>query len=63
MKDLTYTQFWALVRERQVARVAFTDDRRSVRVTTRASAPGGARTETVGLPYDPDLFDHLVEHG
>jgi cell division protease FtsH len=34
-----------------------------VSVTTKASAPGGARTERVGLPYDPDLFDHLVDHG
>ena len=32
-------------------------------VTTLASAPGGARTEKVGLPFDPDLFDHMVEHG
>lgn len=32
-------------------------------VTTRATAPGGARTEKVGLPFDPDLFDHMVEHG
>ena len=21
------------------------------------------RTEKVGLPFDPDLFDHMVEHG
>ena len=32
-------------------------------VTTKATAPGGARTEKVGLPFDPDLFDHMVEHG
>ena len=32
-------------------------------VTTKANAPGGKRTEKVGLPYDPDLFDHMVEHG
>lgn len=32
-------------------------------VTTRATAPGGVRTEKVGLPFDPDLFDHMVEHG
>lgn len=38
-------------------------DKRSVMVTTKASAPGGARTEKVGLPFDPDLFDHMVEHG
>ncbi len=32
-------------------------------VTTEATAPGGARTEKVGLPFDPDLFDHMVQHG
>ena len=32
-------------------------------VTTKANAPGGQRTEKVGLPYDPELFDHMVEHG
>lgn len=32
-------------------------------VTTKATAPGGARTEKVGLPFDPDLFDHMLEHG
>lgn len=32
-------------------------------VTLKATAPGGARTEKVGLPFDPDLFDHMVEHG
>jgi hypothetical protein len=63
LKDMTYTQFWALVKERQVDTVRYSDDRRSVFVTTKASAPGGARTEKVGLPFDPDLFDHMVEHG
>ncbi len=32
-------------------------------MTTKDSAPGGRRTEKVGLPYDPDLFDHMVSHG
>ena len=41
----------------------FTGDKRSVWVTTKANAPGGARTEKVGLPYDPELLDHMVEHG
>ncbi len=43
--------------------VRYTADRRSVWVTTKASAPGGVRTQKVGLPYDPDLFDHMLEHG
>ena len=41
----------------------FTGDKRSIWVTTKANAPGGARTEKVGLPYDPELLDHMVEHG
>ena len=32
-------------------------------MTTKDTAPGGRRTEKVGLPYDPDLFDHMVAHG
>ena len=32
-------------------------------MTTKDTAPGGRRTEKVGLPYDPDLFDHMVSHG
>lgn len=43
--------------------VKFTADKRSVWVTTKDNAPGGVRTEKVGLPYDPDLFYHMVEHG
>ena len=43
--------------------VKYTGDKRSVVVTTKATAPGGMRTEKVGLPFDPDLFDHMVEHG
>lgn len=45
------------------AQVEFTADKRAVRVTTKDTAPGGRRTEKVGLPYDPDLFDHMVAHG
>ena len=63
LKDMTYTQFWNLVGERQVESARYTLDRRSILVTTKATAPGGARTEKVGLPFDPDLFDHMVEHG
>ncbi len=63
LKDMTYTQFWNLVLERQVESVRYTADRRSVFVKTKASAPGGARVEKVGLPYDPELFDHLIENG
>lgn len=63
LKDMTYTQFWNLVEEGRVESVRYTPDRRSVVVRTKATAPGGARTEKVGLPYDPELFDHLIKHG
>lgn len=63
LKDMTYTQFWNLVSEGHIESIRYTADRRSVLVKTRASAPGGARVEKVGLPYDPELFDHLVQHG
>ncbi|KAL4452773.1 hypothetical protein ABPG75_008435 [Micractinium tetrahymenae] len=63
LREMTYTQFWNLVRERKVDTVKYSDDRRSVWVTTKATAPGGARTDKVALPFDPELFDHLVEHG
>lgn len=43
--------------------VKYTTDRRSVWVTTKANAPGGARTEKVALPFDPELFDICVENG
>ena len=62
LKDMTYTQFWNLVGERQVEKALYSGDRRSLYVTTKATAPGGVRTEKVGLPFDPDLFDHMVEH-
>ena len=32
-------------------------------VTTKESAPGGARQCKVVLPPDPGLFDHMVKHG
>jgi len=63
LKDMTYTQFWNLVGEGHIESVRYTPDRRSVYVKTKASAPGGVRTAKVGLPYDPELFDHLINHG
>ncbi len=43
--------------------VKYTTNKQSLWVTTKDSAPGGRRTEKVGLPYDPELFDHMVLHG
>ena len=108
MSRLSYTQFWNLVGENRVERVKFTEDKRSLLVTTKANAPGGVRTEKVrnreggeggivgvrasshhlthshpstpstptpthahihshshsqvGLPFDPELLDHLILH-
>jgi hypothetical protein len=42
--------------------VTFAADYKTVKVTTTADAPGGARTERVALPYDPDLYHHMVTH-
>jgi len=63
LREMTYTQFWILTREGRVDKVKFTADGRSAFVSTKENAPGGARTEKVGLPYDPDLMHHLIEHG
>ena len=43
--------------------VHFTPDYRVIKVHTTPAAPGGERIERVGLPPDPDLYDHLVQHG
>ena len=63
LRDMTYSQFWILVEENQVQRARFSYDKRNVFVTTKPTAPGGQRTEMVGLPPDPKLMDHLTAHG
>ena len=63
MRHLTYTQLWRLVAHGHVDWVRPTMDERSVVVRTRPTAPGGSRTETVGVPYDEDLLEHLLHHG
>jgi len=60
---MTYTQLWKLVGAGHVDWVQPTMDQRSLVVRTRDSAPGGARTERVGMPYDEELFDHLLSNG
>lgn len=62
-RRLSYTQLWSLVREGHVDRVTFTPGGGPVTVVTRASAPGGVRSDRVGLPYDPAFLDHLLAHG
>ena len=63
LRDMTYSQFWSLVGENQIQKARFAYDKRNVFVTTKPTAPGGQRTEMVGLPPDPNLLDHLVTHG
>ncbi len=42
--------------------ISFARDYKTAKVTTTADAPGGARTEKVALPFDPDLYHHIVTH-
>ena len=45
-----------------VSHVKPTLDRKALWVTTADTAPGGARTEKVNLPFDPELAQHLADH-
>eukprot|EP00210_Caulerpa_lentillifera_P005084 g4856.t1 len=62
LKEVTYTQFWQLVRDGYVEKARYSKDNRSLKVSLKASAPGGAREVKVGLPYDPDLYHFLLRH-
>jgi cell division protease FtsH len=63
LRDMTYSQFWCLVEESQIQKARFNYDKRSMYVTTKTTAPGGQRTELLGIPPDPQLMDHLTTHG
>ena len=63
LREMTYSQFWCLVEEGRIQKAKFSIDRRNLFVTTKPEAPGGRRTEKIGLPPDPDLMDHLTAHG
>lgn len=63
LSEMTYSEFWILVREHRIDKAKYTSDRRSLIVTTKPSAPGGERTCKVGIPFDPELFDHLTLNG
>ena len=43
--------------------IKYSNDYKTVEVQTKETAPGGARTERVALPYDPDLYHHMAQHG
>ena len=62
-RRLTYTQLWQLVAEGKVASVSIDADGGGCTATLGPGAPGGPRTERVGLPFDPALVDHLASHG
>ena len=63
LREMTYTQLWQLAAHGCVASVKPTMDQRAVWVQTNESCPGGARREKVNVPYDPDLVQHLRDHG
>jgi ATP-dependent Zn protease len=64
LRDMTYTQFLILLREGYVERVKYSDNMKSMRVTTTADCPGRGRvTEEIGLIYDPTLYTTLCSHG
>lgn len=63
LRAMTYSQFWQLVAERRVDRVVLAADGGSLTAYLNRAAPGGARKVTLGLPFDPDLLDHLIFHG
>jgi ATP-dependent 26S proteasome regulatory subunit len=62
MSRMSYTQFWLLVRENRIDKVKLTDDKRALWVTTKHNAPGGPKSSKVGIPFDPQLPDHLLTH-
>jgi len=62
LKEVTYTQFWQLVRDGHVERARYGKDERTLMVTLKETAPGGAREVKIGLPYDPELYNHMLMH-
>lgn len=41
----------------------YTNDRRSLKIKLNERAEGGVRWDKVSLPFDPDLYEHMLEHG
>lgn len=50
------------MRERLIKAAKYSQDRRSLTVLVDDSAPGGERWEKIAIPFDPDLFEHMIEH-
>jgi ATP-dependent Zn protease len=64
LREMTYTQFLILLREGHIERVRYSDNMKRIHVTTKETCPGrGKVTESVGLIYDPELYDNLCAHG
>eukprot|EP00242_Pyramimonas_sp_CCMP2087_P000821 CAMPEP_0198233314 /NCGR_PEP_ID=MMETSP1445-20131203/116175_1 /TAXON_ID=36898 /ORGANISM="Pyramimonas sp., Strain CCMP2087" /LENGTH=890 /DNA_ID=CAMNT_0043914005 /DNA_START=198 /DNA_END=2870 /DNA_ORIENTATION=+ len=59
-QDLSYTKFWDMVEANQISEVLYTKDRDAVLATEKASPH---EVHRVMLPFDPDLFDHMLAHG
>jgi len=62
-RRMTYSQLWQLIAEGKVASVAVDADGGGCTAALGPGAPGGPRTERVGLPFDPAFLDHLTAHG
>ncbi|KAK3256446.1 ATP-dependent zinc metalloprotease FTSH 1, chloroplastic [Cymbomonas tetramitiformis] len=56
-EDMSYTEFFEAVGNKKVKRVEYERNRSSVKATFK---DGSVRK--VMLPFDPDLFDHLVDN-
>ena len=50
-------------RDNASAQAIYTNDRRSLKIKLNERAEGGVRWDKVSLPFDPDLYEHMLEHG
>ncbi|XRA99689.1 ATP-dependent zinc [Pycnococcus provasolii] len=63
LETMSYTTLWIYAREGHLDKAKFTHDQRHIIVTTKDDAPGGKAVHKIRLPYDPELYDHLVGNG
>jgi cell division protease FtsH len=61
LRKLSYTQFLILLREGHIESFTYNKDMRTADVVLKESCPFYAKKEhTIGLIYDPTLYDHLA---
>lgn len=61
LRKLSYTQFLILLREGHVEKFTYNQDMRTAEVRLKETCPFYVKKEhTLGLIYDPTLFDHLA---